>query len=457
MAARSERTPRLAPEDRRAQLLDSALDVLAEHGFTAINVEAVAKAAGVTRPVIYDIFGDLESLLLALIDRTEQAANQALQEIVGDDPPEGVDPERFLVESVIAFLEAVRADPKTWRLVLMPPRGNSRELRQRIQNTRRELAERVAALVDWGIAARGGPYGLDHQLLARLIVAIGEDAARLMLAHPDRFPPERLAESAEDLIGLIPPGTGPQAGPQTTESTTPPFPSQITIPPPPARPTVAADAVAVAATGETRRRVPQSERREQLLDVTLELLAEDGFDALSMEAIARRAGVNRVVIYRSFANLPVLLAALMHREDVRVRDTLHGLIPQEGVDGPPTEILLGACASLLSAAARQPRTWRVALLRPESAPRALQKIVNRRRAALARRIEPLVRFVIYDLRPDPPGHEVEAVARMLLTIGEEQGRLALDDADYPPERLLKATWALLNVMSWPTMTSAGSR
>jgi AcrR family transcriptional regulator len=460
MSVRPERTPRLAPEERRAQLLDSALQVLTEGGFSSVTVETIAKQAGVTRPVIYDTFGDLESLMLALIDRTDEDAHRALHEIVGEDPPAGVDPEQFLVDSVHGFLRAVQADPRTWRFVLMPPRGNSPELRRRIRLVRREIADRVAALLDWGVATRGGPSGLDHAFLGRLIVAAGEDAARLMLAHPDRFGPEVLASATRDLVALLPTDAERGAGGP------PPFPEALPVPPPP-QPTGPAPAdIGRAAggfdagnaggaggpggAGARRQRVPQSERREQLLDVTLELLAESGFGELNVEAIARRAGVNRVVVYRSFANLPVLLAALMNREDKRVRDTLHGLIPQDTLDRPAPEILIAALATLLSAVASQPRTWRVALLRPESAPRALQKIVNLRRAALAQRIEPLVRFVIYDLHPEARGQEVEAVARMLLTIGEEEGRLALDDPEYPPERLLHATWALLQVMAWPT-------
>ena len=69
MSTRPARTPRLPPEERRRQLLDAALEVLAEEGFDALTVEAVARRAGLTRPVIYDQFGDLDGLLLALVDR----------------------------------------------------------------------------------------------------------------------------------------------------------------------------------------------------------------------------------------------------------------------------------------------------------------------------------------------------------------------------------------------------
>src|SRR5947209_7988433 len=197
------RARRLAPEVRRAQLLDAALDVVTEAGFDAVTVEAVAAQAGVTRPVVYDMFGDLEGLLLALIDREEVNALAPLLQIVGGDPGE-TDPEQFLHDAILAFLQAVRQSPRTWRLVLMPPRGSSSELRDRIRRSRRLVAGRVTELLDWGVARRGGPHGLDHPLAARLIVAAAEDAARLMLARPRRFSAERMAEATRELVALLP-------------------------------------------------------------------------------------------------------------------------------------------------------------------------------------------------------------------------------------------------------------
>jgi AcrR family transcriptional regulator len=435
-----QRTPRLSPETRREQLLDATNAVLIDTGFGHVTVEAIAQAAGVTRPVIYDTFGDLDSLLLALIERADRRVTGKLAEILGDGVPSDPSPDHFMIDRIDAFLSAVREDPSSWRLVLMPPSGNSQELNFRLQRARGELAGRLRALLDWGIAARGGPRGLDHEFAARLFVAVGEDAARLMLAHPRRFSPERLAAATVDLLAVFPPESGRPA-------TDPPARPEI-----PAPPRLEQLTAAIPAT-ETRRRVPQAERREQLLDVALALVAEDGFAALSMEAIARRAGVNRVVIYRSFANLPVLITALMHREDSRVRRTLAGLIPQNPGGYAPDEVLYDAMHHLLAAVCERPLTWRLALLRPESAPRMLQRIVNRRRAALAKRIEPLVGYVIYDLNPEPPSHQVEAIARMLLTIGEETGRLALTEPDsYTPTRLLRSVWRLLEVISNPSST-----
>jgi AcrR family transcriptional regulator len=51
-----------------------------------------------------------------------------------------------------------------------------------------------------------------------------------------------------------------------------------------------------------------------LLDATAQIVAEDGADAVSMEAVAERAGVSRPLVYKHFANRAALLETLYARE-----------------------------------------------------------------------------------------------------------------------------------------------
>src|SRR5436305_1018256 len=118
-----------------------------------------------------------------------------------------------LATRVATFLEAVRANPRTGRVVLMPSRGSSEELQRRIRRSRRMLADRIEPLLGWGIKQRGGPSGFDLELGARLIVAAGEDAARLTLAHPRRFAPERFAIFAAEGTALLPTRVRPRDPP----------------------------------------------------------------------------------------------------------------------------------------------------------------------------------------------------------------------------------------------------
>jgi len=67
--SRRIRAPRTDPRERRRQLLDAAEQLLASVGSDALRMDAVARAAGVTRPVVYEHFGDRDGLIIALLER----------------------------------------------------------------------------------------------------------------------------------------------------------------------------------------------------------------------------------------------------------------------------------------------------------------------------------------------------------------------------------------------------
>ena len=69
------------------------------------------------------------------------------------------------------------------------------------------------------------------------------------------------------------------------------------------------------------------ERREQLLDATKTIVAERGFHAVSIEAVAREAGITRPIVYGHFNDLPGLLEALVERETARALGQLVTVLP----------------------------------------------------------------------------------------------------------------------------------
>jgi AcrR family transcriptional regulator len=64
------------------------------------------------------------------------------------------------------------------------------------------------------------------------------------------------------------------------------------------------------------------ERREQLLDVGRSLFADKGFEAVSVEEIAAKAGVSKPVVYEHFGGKEGLYAVLVDRE---MNDLLHSI------------------------------------------------------------------------------------------------------------------------------------
>src|SRR6201994_2193624 len=111
--ARRRYAPRMPPEQRREQLIDAALGVILEQGYSGVSIEAVARAAGVTRPVIYDHFQNLGRLLYTLIEREEHYSLQQLEQVVPRDPGDA-DPAAVLAGAVGRFLGAVTSRPTTW-------------------------------------------------------------------------------------------------------------------------------------------------------------------------------------------------------------------------------------------------------------------------------------------------------------------------------------------------------
>lgn len=203
-AVRRPYAPRMPPAQRREQLLDAALDIALERGFHAVTVDAVAKACDVTRPVVYSAFADRAALLTGLADRAEQRSLEQLAPVFPALPEldDDADPDELLVAGVTAYLSAVAADPRTWRVVLLPPEGAPPELVARADQHRRVLLRQLRALLDWGLQRRGGP-ALDPDLFARAVFSLAEGAARLLLADPERWRLEAFTDFARTaLAGL---------------------------------------------------------------------------------------------------------------------------------------------------------------------------------------------------------------------------------------------------------------
>jgi AcrR family transcriptional regulator len=192
----------MSAAERREQILDVTKRLADERGFHRVTIDAVARAAGITRPVVYGHFGDLGGLLNALVDREGERASGQLAALLPDDLAAG-DPREILLGALRAFLEAVQADPTTWRLVLMPAEGTPDVLRERFVRERAAVTERLAAAV--GPTFSLGPSGEspDPELTARVMQALAEELARLSLEAPERYPLGRLIEYADWALGAF--------------------------------------------------------------------------------------------------------------------------------------------------------------------------------------------------------------------------------------------------------------
>lgn len=191
----------MPPEERREQLLDATLKLIAKYGYEGVTMEGVARAAGVTKPVVYDLFGTLADLLEALLEREEERALYQLAELMAP-PGEDADPESVLVDSLKAFMAAVEARPDAWSLILTPPEAMPGRMREVVERERSQIATQLESVVRWGLDKLTTEIE-DVELLVETIILLVESGARQHLADPKAYPTERLVEFTKTLIASV--------------------------------------------------------------------------------------------------------------------------------------------------------------------------------------------------------------------------------------------------------------
>ncbi|WP_163866044.1 TetR/AcrR family transcriptional regulator [Myxococcus eversor] len=67
----------------------------------------------------------------------------------------------------------------------------------------------------------------------------------------------------------------------------------------------------------TAKKLPKAQRREQLLDVAMAVVRQEGTDALTLGHLAERAGVSKPIPYEHFQSRAGLLMALYERLDAK--------------------------------------------------------------------------------------------------------------------------------------------
>ena len=207
----SKRRPyaaRVPLDVRREQLLDAAIQVIVREGYEGVSVDAIAREAGVTRPVVYGAYADLNELLGALLDRQQGRALTQLAEVL-PDRLDTDDPDAFLLDTLRALIERVTTDQLTWRPILLAPQGTPEAVRARIDADRERIREQLAELLAVGIELRGGPT-MDVELASHALIGVLEHFGRLLLEDPDRFEPDRLVAFAAGLLSVL--GKGDQVG-----------------------------------------------------------------------------------------------------------------------------------------------------------------------------------------------------------------------------------------------------
>jgi AcrR family transcriptional regulator len=108
----------MTPANRRQVIVTAALEVFAEAGYDRASMRMVAKAAGITTPVLYDHFTSKAELYAVLV---EEQADSLINEWEGRGYAisDGGGVEDMFMETIGTILDWVSANPAGWRIVFL--------------------------------------------------------------------------------------------------------------------------------------------------------------------------------------------------------------------------------------------------------------------------------------------------------------------------------------------------
>jgi AcrR family transcriptional regulator len=198
MAAIPIRT-RLSRDDRMEQTLLVAHGLFAERGYAAVKMDEVAAAVGVTKPLLYNYFGNKERLYIACMERSGDALTTAVAEAVAATASPG----EALGAGMRAFFAFLDSDRAAWAVLFDEtlPRGG--EVAGRVA----EYRGRIGDLVSGSLLAQL-PEGkrdaarIEVEALSTALLGAAEALARWWL----RTEALDAADAAELLISTIEPG-----------------------------------------------------------------------------------------------------------------------------------------------------------------------------------------------------------------------------------------------------------
>jgi len=162
---------RLPAAERRAAVLDAALRVFGDGTYDGATTAEIARAAGVSEPILYRHFGCKRDLYVACLGEMWTRLHETVEEIVAAEP----DPREWLfsMPKAIAALRAKGVHPNQLWIQALSQAGEDQELRRYVRKHMRDVHDFVADLYRRAQAAGAIPADRDPSAEAWIGLGIG--------------------------------------------------------------------------------------------------------------------------------------------------------------------------------------------------------------------------------------------------------------------------------------------
>ena len=201
---------RLSAPERRQQLMEVGRAVFAQLGYESASIEEIARQAGVSKPIVYEHFGNKEGLHAAIVDRELDTLVARVIKTISEGAPR----ERF-EGAVLAFLTYVKDEPDGFAVLTRD--SPTAQARRGLTRVIGDTAERVgdvfaASFKSAGFNPRAAPiyanalvgmvtqvgqwwaaggHGVSIELVAKHVAALGWMGMRHLPKEPEMLPTKK--------------------------------------------------------------------------------------------------------------------------------------------------------------------------------------------------------------------------------------------------------------------------
>jgi AcrR family transcriptional regulator len=210
---------RLSRDDRMEQTLEAAHELFAERGYAAVTMDEIAAAIGVTKPLLYNYFGNKERLYIACMERAGDSLIKTIAEAVG----KSANPGDALGAGVRAFFSFLDTDRAAWAVLFDETLPHGGEVFDRVAAYRGQIVDLVStSLLGQLPDRRREAVKVEIEALSTALLGAAEALARWWL----RTETISAEDAAELLVSTVEPGLrersiptsstdSPQGGPTT--------------------------------------------------------------------------------------------------------------------------------------------------------------------------------------------------------------------------------------------------
>jgi AcrR family transcriptional regulator len=180
---------------RRNQLLELAEELFMEKGYGGFSIDDLCRAAGVSRPIVYDHFGSKDGLYITCLRRIREEFEQAILAAAAS----AKDLHTTIRRSSEVWFSMIEREPQRWSLVYGGATGLVGPIADQLADLRESTVRQLAM-----VFAAYAPHADAEEVsaFAHAASGSGEQLGRWWLRNSE-IPRERIVELHSEFVTVI--------------------------------------------------------------------------------------------------------------------------------------------------------------------------------------------------------------------------------------------------------------